>query len=49
MLRRLWTDPLGLKTNEIGQVHGVVSLMENAHRAAPDLPAEIPMLLTYGA
>lgn len=49
MLRRLWADPLGLKTNEIGQVHGVVSLMENAHRAAPDLPAEIPTLLTYGA
>lgn len=49
MLRRLWADPLGLKTNEIGQVHGVVSLMENAHRAASDLPAEIPTLLTYGA
>ena len=49
MLRRLWADPLGLKTNEIGQVHGVVSLMENAHRAAPDLPVAIPTLLTYGA
>ena len=49
MLRRLWEDPLGLKTNEIGQVHGVVSLMENAHRAAPDLPVAIPTLLTYGA
>jgi len=49
MLRRLWADPLGLKTNEIGQVHGVVSLMENAHRAAPNLPVAIPTLLTYGA
>lgn len=49
MLRRLWADPLGIKTNKIEQVHGVVSLMENAHRAAPDLPSEIPMLLTYGA
>lgn len=49
MLQRLWNDPLGLKTNRIEQVHGVVSLMENAHRAASDLPADIPMLLTYGA
>lgn len=49
MLRRLWEDPLGLKVNKIEQVHGVVALMENAHRAAPDLPGEIPMLLTYGA
>jgi len=49
MLQRLWADPLGLKTNKIEQVHGVVSLMENAHRAAPQLSDEIPMLLTYGA
>lgn len=49
MLRRLWEDPLGLKTNKIEQVHGVVTLMENAHRAAADLPGEVPMLLTYGA
>lgn len=49
MLQRMWRDPLGLKNNKIEQVHGVVSLMENAHRAAPDLPADIPMLLTYGA
>ena len=27
----------------------MVSLMENAHRAAPKLPGDIPMLLTYGA
>jgi len=49
MLQRLWRDPLGIKKNKIEQVHGVVSLMENAHRAAPDLPEDIPMLLTYGA
>lgn len=49
MLRRMWSDPLGLRTNRIGQVHGVVSLMENAHRAAPKLPETVPMLLTYGA
>ena len=49
MLRRMWSDPLGIRTNKIGQVHGVVSLMENAHRAAPNLPENVPMLLTYGA
>ncbi len=49
MLQRLWTDPLGIRTNKIEQVHGVVTLMENAHKAAPDLPADTPMLLTYGA
>lgn len=49
MLQRLWTDPLGIRTNKIEQVHGVVSLMENAHRAAPHLPADVPMLVTYGA
>jgi len=49
MLQRLWSDPLGIRTNKIEQVHGVVSLMENAHRAAPDLPETVPTLLTYGA
>ena len=49
MLQRLWADPLGIKTNKIEQVHGVVSLMENAHRATPNLPSDVPMLLTYGA
>lgn len=49
MLRRLWADPLGLKTNKIEQVHGVVSVMESAHQAASKLPADVPMLLTYGA
>ena len=49
MLQRLWTDPLGIRNNQIEQVHGVVSLMENAHQAAPKLPIDTPMLLTYGA
>ena len=49
MLKRLWADPLGIKTNKIEQVHGVVSVMESAHRAAPRLPDDVPMLLTYGA
>lgn len=49
MLQRLWTDPLGIRTNKIEQVHGVVTLMENAHKSASSLPDEIPMLLTYGA
>ena len=38
-----------VRTNQIEQVHGVVTLMENAHKAAPSLPTDIPMLLTYGA
>ena len=49
MLQRLWADPLGIKTNKIEQVHGVVSVMENAHKAASSLPSDVPMLLTYGA
>ncbi len=49
MLQRLWVDPLGIRQNKIEQVHGVITLMENAHKAAPKLSAEIPMLLTYGA
>ena len=49
MLRRLWEDPLGLKSNRIDQVYGVVSLMEEAHKAATELPPSLPTLLTYGA
>lgn len=49
MLQRLWTDPLGIRENKIEQVHGVISIMETAHKAAPNLPENIPMLLTYGA
>jgi alpha-beta hydrolase superfamily lysophospholipase len=49
MLRRMWNDPLRMGDNKISQVHGVVSVMESAHKAAPRLPANIPTLLTYGA
>lgn len=49
MLRALWLDPLSLKDNRIDQVYGVVSLMEEAHQAAPALSRSIPTLLTYGA
>ena len=38
-----------IRSNKIEQVHGVVSVMESAHKAAPNLSANIPMLLTYGA
>lgn len=49
MLRRMWADPLRMTDNRIDQVYGVVALMEEAHLAAPRLPAEMPTLLTYGA
>lgn len=49
MLRRMIADPLRMTDNRIDQVYGVVALMEAAHIAAPDLPASLPTLLTYGA
>lgn len=49
MLQRTWGDPLMIGPNKIEQVHGVVSLMENAHKATPFLDADVPMFLTYGA
>ncbi len=49
MLQRTWSDPLMIGPNKIEQVHGVVSLMENAHKATASLNVETPMLLTYGA
>lgn len=49
MLREIWANPLMLRENRIDQVHGVVTLMENAHAAAPLLPESTPTLLTYGA
>lgn len=38
-----------LNFNRIDHVAGLVSLMENAHKATKLLPSEIPTLLTYGA
>ena len=49
MLRRMMADPLRMTVNRIDQVYGVVALMEEAHAAAPKLPASTPTLLTYGA
>jgi len=48
MLREIWSNPLMLRDNRIDQVHGVVSLMETAHRRAPALPAD-RTLIAYGA
>ena len=47
MLRRTWSDPLMLRDNRIDQVHGVVTLMENAHDSASKLPENT--LFLYGA
>lgn len=47
MLRRTWSDPLMLRDNRIDQVYGLVTLMENAHKAASSLPGNT--LLLYGA
>ncbi|MAN45087.1 MAG: alpha/beta hydrolase [Alphaproteobacteria bacterium] len=49
MLRRTWEDPLMLRDNRIDQVYGLVSLMETAHQRVPDLPPDLPVLLSYGA
>lgn len=48
MLRVTWSDPLMTYENRIDQVYGVVSLMENAHKALPNLPSDLPTLFTYG-
>ncbi len=47
MLQRSARDPLMQRENRIDQVHGVVTLMEHAHAAAPRLPANT--FLLYGA
>lgn len=49
MLQRTWSDPNMIRENKIEQVHGVVTLMENAHKAAPNLSKDVPTLVTYGA
>lgn len=43
-----WYDPFFQKTNRIDSVFGVVSVMENAHKIAPRLPARTPTLFLYG-
>ncbi len=42
-------DPLHTRQNRIDQIHGVVTLMENAHNAASGLPHGLPVLASYGA
>ncbi len=49
MLRRTWSDPLMTYRTRIDQVHGLVTVMENAHRAAAALNADVPVLISYGA
>jgi alpha-beta hydrolase superfamily lysophospholipase len=49
MLRESWASPLMLRENRIDQVYGVVSLMETAHDRTPNLPADLPVLISYGA
>lgn len=49
MLRRTWSDPLMTYENRIDQVYGVVGLMETAHTRVPNLPANLPVLMSYGA
>ena len=47
MLTRLALDELTQRNNRIDQVYGVVSVMENGHKAASRLPNNTLML--YGA
>ncbi len=47
MLQRTWADPLMQRDNRIDQIHGVVSVMETAHKHASRLPQNT--LFLYGA
>lgn len=42
-------DPLHARENRIDQITGVVTVMEHAHEAASQLPARLPVLVSYGA
>lgn len=42
-------DPDHSRTNRIDQLHGAVTLMEHAHKAAAQLPPGVPVLAAYGA
>ncbi len=46
-LEKIWANPLMTRSNRIDQVHGCVSVMENGHRGARNLPKNT--LLSYGA
>lgn len=43
------SDPLHSTSNRVDQLFGAVTVMEQAHEAAPRLPAHIPVLASYGA
>ncbi|MFN7178087.1 alpha/beta fold hydrolase [Hyphomonas sp.] len=43
------SDPLHSTSNRVDQLFGAVTIMEQAHEAAPRLPAHIPVLASYGA
>lgn len=47
MLRALGRDPIVIKETRIGTLHGLVTLMDEAYKASPDIGA--PVLLLYGA
>ncbi|MEO0467237.1 MAG: alpha/beta fold hydrolase [Pseudomonadota bacterium] len=49
MLGEIWSHPNMTRENRIDQVHGVVSLMETAHKRVPNISDNIPVLVTYGA
>ncbi|MBY9067902.1 lysophospholipase [Hyphomonas sp. WL0036] len=42
-------DPLHSRTNRIDQLHGAISLMENAHSVVGRLPPTVAVLAAYGA
>ena len=43
-----WKDRWFQKSNRVDSVHGVVSIMEAAHKAASALPPDVSTLLLYG-
>lgn len=42
-------DPLHSTSNRVSQIYGAVTVMERAHEVAGRLPANIPVLASYGA
>ena len=47
MLRALGRDPQIIKETKIGTLHGLVTLMDEAYKAAGRI--SVPVLLLYGA
>lgn len=42
-------DPLHARINRVDQIASAVTLMEHAHEVASELPADLPVLASYGA